>query len=1095
MKAKVINRFIVKTLIFLLIIFWPLHVIGQEDSEKEKEEIKVLNQKGRNLLRGGRFEEATPYAERVLEMQEKRLGKDHLDVTNSLDHLAYLYRETGRYDEAESFYKRALSIREKSVGVNHPSFALSLHHLGNLYRLVGKYAQAEDLLKQALEIQERVIKKEHPDIALSFNTIGLLFISTGRYVEAEPLLKKALEIREKVLRKDHPDIARCINNLGWLYFLTGRYTEAEISYQKALEMRERESGKDHPDLAITLQNLGMLYTSTGRYNEAEEMHQRALGIREKAFRKDHPEIARSLNNLGWLYFKTGRYAEAELSYKKALEIRGGVSGKDHPDLATILHNLARLFNSTGRYSEAEEMHKRALEIREKVLKKDHPDIGASLNVLAWLYYTQGKYKEAEPLYIRALEIREKALGKDHPSLAATLNDMGLLYMQTGRYPESEQFHKRALEIWERVWGKQHPDIAISFNNLALLNVTMEKYDQAEINLRKSLEMREKVLGKEHPHIAMSLRNLAQLYATTGRHHESHQLFCKAMSIKEKERENVFSVLSEKQKLNYMADIKGNIDSFLTHTALDMQSNATAVTDTFNVWIRWKGAVLEAQGRYMDAMMYSGDPEIKRKFDELTQVRRNIARLQLSKPEEMTIQDYIKKLQELEKKKEYLETELSRLSKDFALEKIVGQADVKRINEILPMDSVYLDFAMIRQYDFKKRRRGAPRYFVFLLVPGVETIVKLIDIHRTGEVNRHIHTYLDEMRKVKQFEELPNVNVLRKEARALYELVMQPIEPYLKGKRKLFISPDGLLNLIPFEIFITEEGRYLMEDFVINYVTAGRDIVRFTDIAVARGGAIIIADPDYDIGVKAKDKVAGEMGVTKTIRGDVSRDAKGLKFIRLPDTKLEADNIEGILRQKYGEPIKNYQDMKALEEILFSVESPRILHLATHGYFLKDEEAKELLSQGFDLQEIEMTPGIGIENPMLRSGIVLAGVNTSLREGRDDGMVSAEKILGLRLKGTEIVVLSACETGVGDVKSGEGVFGLKRAFILSGARTVVMSLWSVPSRETTELMTRFYTLMAEGKTKAEALRQAKMDMMKGKGNPFYWGAFVLVGKPE
>jgi CHAT domain-containing protein len=468
---------------------------------------------------------------------------------------------------------------------------------------------------------------------------------------------------------------------------------------------------------------------------------------------------------------------------------------------------------------------------------------------------------------------------------------------------------------------------------------------------------------------------------------------------------------------------------------------------------------------------------------------------LSKPEEMTIQDYTKRLQELEKKKGYLESELSRLSKDFALEKIAGQADVKRINEILPMDSVYLDFAMIRPYDFKKRRRGAPRYFVFLLVPGVETIVKLMDLHGTVEVNRHIHTYLDEMRKVKQLGELPDINVLRKEARALHDLVMQPIGPYLKGKKKLFVSPDGLLNLIPFEIFISEQGRHLMEDFVISYVTAGRDIIRFTDIAVARRDALIIADPDYDMGVKAKDQVAREMGVNKTIRGDVSRDAKELKFIRLPDTKVEADSIEEILRQKYGERVKNYQDKKALEEVLFSVESPRILHLATHGYFLKDEEAKELLSQEFDLREIEMTPGMGVENPMLRSGVVLAGVNTSLREGRDDGMVSAEKILGLKLKGTEIVVLSACETGVGEVRSGEGVFGLKRAFILSGAKTVVMSLWAVPSEETTELMTRYYTLMSEGKTKAEALGMAKLDMMQKKENPFYWGAFILVGNPE
>jgi CHAT domain-containing protein len=353
----------------------------------------------------------------------------------------------------------------------------------------------------------------------------------------------------------------------------------------------------------------------------------------------------------------------------------------------------------------------------------------------------------------------------------------------------------------------------------------------------------------------------------------------------------------------------------------------------------------------------------------------------------------------------------------------------------------------------------------------------------------------EMSKVKLSQEPPNINVLRNGAKALYELVIQPVGPYLMGRKRLFVSPDGMLNLIPFEIFTTPEGRYLMEDYVINYVTAGRDIVRFQDTTVAKGGALIVADPDYDLGIKEKDRVVGELKVAKALRGNVSKDAKGLNFMRLPDTKLEADNIERILREKYGGEVRNYQDKKALEEILFSRESPKVLHLATHGYFLRDEEAKEVLGQGFDLQEMERAPGMGIENPMLRSGIVLAGVNASLREGRDDGMVSAEKILGLRLKGTEMVVLSACETGVGDVRSGEGVFGLRRAFILSGARTVVMSLWGVPSRETTELMTRFYTLIAEGKTKAEALREAKLDMMQKKRNPFYWGAFVLVGKPE
>jgi CHAT domain-containing protein len=292
----------------------------------------------------------------------------------------------------------------------------------------------------------------------------------------------------------------------------------------------------------------------------------------------------------------------------------------------------------------------------------------------------------------------------------------------------------------------------------------------------------------------------------------------------------------------------------------------------------------------------------------------------------------------------------------------------------------------------------------------------------------------------------------------------------------------------------------MEEYTISYISAGRDIVRFTDTNIAKGDALIIADPDYDMGLMERDKMSKEMKVAKTIRGGLSKDVLNISFDRLPETKQEADAIEKILKNKKKLKVRNYQNTKAIEEMIFSAETPKILHLATHGYFLNDEELKgssETRGITIKLKEDFMAKdeAVNIENPMLRSGIVFSGVNASLKAGRDEGMMSAEKILGLNLKGTDLVVLSACETGVGDVKNGEGVFGLKRAFILSGAKTLVMSLWSVPSAETTELMTDFYTLMSTGKPKAEALRQAKLNMMKKKQNPFYWGAFVMTGKPE
>ncbi len=612
---------------------------------------------------------------------------------------------------------------------------------------------------------------------------------------------------------------------------------------------------------------------------------------------------------------------------------------------------------------------------------------------------------------------------------------------------------------------------------------------------------EKALGPEHPDVATSLNSLAVLYVVLKNNIESHKLFKRCNLIEDRTREEVFLMLDENRKLNYMNQNSGKIHAFITHTLQYMQAEAYAVTDTFNAWLSWKGAVMEAQGRYMEALYHSDNPEIQKKFEELTNIRRQLARLQLSKPEKMSFEDYRKRIDELEKKKEALEAELSRLSKDFALEKMAGKVDAQRISEILPQDSVYIDFAKIDLYDFKERKWGKSRYLAFVLIPqGKEPVVRLIDIAEPDEIDKHIKAYHDEIREKVKKREAPSEGFLNKEAKELYRLIMQPLEPYIKDKKKVFISPDGNLNLMPFEVLVTPEGKHFMEDHLINYIAAGRDIVRFTDTTKAGSDAVIMADPDYDMGLREKIEVAKAMGITGIeVRGEVSRDAKGMRFKRLPDTKKDAEAIEKVLKGKKKIGVKNYQDRKALEEILYGEQSPSILHLSTHGYFLKDEESKpdafgktELLG----LSEAMKMPAVSnIENPMLRSGIALAGANASLKEGRDDGLMSAEKVLGLKLKGTELVVLSACETGVGDIRTGEGVFGLKRSFILSGAKTVLMSLWKVPSKETTELMSEFYTLWAGGMTKAEALQEAKKKMMKKTSNPFYWGAFVMVGKPE
>jgi len=1039
----------------------------------------------------GQYTKAEPLCKRSLEIYETKLGKNHLEVAKSLNNIAVLYRFTGRYAEAEPLYNRALQIREEALGKDHPDVATSLNNLAVLYWATGRYAEAEPLYRRALEIYEVKLGKDHPSLAAPLDNLAGLYEDAGRYAEAEPLYNRALQIREEALGKDHPDVATSLNNLAGLYCTTGRYAEAEPLYNRALQIREEALGKEHPELATCLDSLAGLYCTTGRYAEAEPLFQRALQMREKALGKEHPDVAKSLNNLAGLYYATDRYAEAEPLYNRALQISEEALGKEHLEVATFLNNLAEVYRTTGRYAEAESLCKRALVITEARLGKDHPSVARSLNNLALLYHDTGQYAEEEPLYKRALEITEARLGKDHVDVATYLNNIAALYAGTGRYAEAEPLYNRALQIREEALGKDHPDVATSLNNLAVLYKDTGRYAEAEPLYRRALEIYEVKLGKDHPDVAGLLNNLAFLYAAREEYSLSSHFFFKSTSIEEQVREHVFLILDERKKLFFMAENVGAMDALLALAAIHLSRDSRVLEDALTAWLRWKGSVTEAQSRITEACSRSEDPVVIQKCEELTNVRRTLASLTASKPEKMDFETYRKTLAEYEGKKSTLEAELSRLSADFALEKLVGKADIQSISALLPKESAYLDFAVITPYDFQQKRfEEKTRCLVFVLLPGDPPRVSLLDLGDAEAIDQQIREYHKIIQKAVGRKRPPDIDALRQPLKVLYGLVLEPLLPYLQERKQLFISPDGSLNLIPFEALITPEGKYLLQQVSIQYIAAGRDIVRFQDQAQAQGKALILADPDYDLGEQERIEVAKQMGVSEfEIRGSSSRDAGTLTFPRLPDTRKEAEAIEKTL--KPGEATC-HQGQEAIQEVLYAAQSPKILHIATHGYFLPDQKIAPQWNPGRETLPSEALKSY--ENPMLRSGIALAGANTSQRQGKDYGMVSAEKILGLHLKGTDLVVLSACETGVGEVQTGEGVFGLKRAFLLSGAKTVVMSLWSVPSRETTKMMGSFYEKWSKGQTKAEALREAKLELMKENPNPFFWGAFVMVGDP-
>ena len=341
----------------------------------------------------------------------------------------------------------------------------------------------------------------------------------------------------------------------------------------------------------------------------------------------------------------------------------------------------------------------------------------------------------------------------------------------------------------------------------------------------------------------------------------------------------------------------------------------------------------------------------------------------------------------------------------------------------------------------------------------------------------------------------------KAATQLYDMAFAPIQKALGPTREIFISPDGNLNLIPFEVLKDGQGKYLIDDYTFYYLSAGRDILGFDQEPKSDGQTVLIGNPDFDMSGKARLESLKQMrlaGVGKSVFSSRSADAAGLHFSPLPGTLEEVKSIEQILGP---DATQVYTGEKALEEVLLSLSNPRILHLATHGFFLDDVNVVGLADRSA-LSPVETKDQVRIENPLLRSGLAMAGANrmTDNRSG-SDGLLTAEKVLSLDLNGTELVVLSACETGVGEVKQGEGVFGLRRAFTRAGARSMVMSMWSVPDLETKELMVTFYQELNQGKlNRGKALRRAalaqkaKAEQRYGNANPLFWGAFVFLGQP-
>lgn len=809
-----------------------------------------------------------------------------------------------------------------------------------------------------------------------------------------------------------------------------------------------------------LNNEGLKLLDYGKYSEALPILEKAKLQARIEFGEKAASYATSLISLAVLYSRQGLYAKADPLMIEAKEIYAKTLGKNHPDYATSLNNLASLYIAQGLYAKAQPLCVEAKEIVAKVLGKEHPDYARSLNNLAHVYNAQGLYVKAEPLYIEAKEIRAKVLGKEHPDYAASLDNLAHSYYDKGFYAKAEPLYTEAKDIRAKALGREHPVYALSLDNLASLYQCQGFYAKAEPLYMEAKGIRAKVLGKEHLVYALSLNSLAGLYQDQNLYTKAEPLFIESKDIILKSLLNNFSNLSEKEKKQFLDAKFRYFENFYYLITTILQKEPTykglpnLLQNTFDLQLQIKGLLLAETQKIKKRILSSGDKELIAKFEAWGVLKNTIA-----KAYNLSVADRAKQglaMPKLESEANELEKQLSARSEDFKeafTPLIVSYQDIQK-----QLKEGEVAVEMIRtKYKNRETKKDDTVYLALVLTPkdlfpvllknGKDLEGTLLKKHRNSIRHRIIDT-------------------------VSYRAFWQPIAEKLVGAKKVYFSPDGAYNSLNINtLFNPTTKKYIVEEYDLSILTNLKEMIAQKKPNATKK-ANLFGRPAYKMSkTEHEDNRRGvERGETSETESNFNITQMG--FSDLVGTEVEVKGIDSVLRKNTWQTELTL-GKQALEERVKQVKNPAILHIATHGYFVPSD-------------------GKSFANAMLNSGIVLAGVSSEKGANSEDGVLTAYEASSLDLDETDLVVLSACETGLGEVAVGEGVYGLQRGFKVAGAKAVIMSLWKVDDTATQELMNTFYSLWLSGKSKKEAFKEAQLQLKAKYQSPYYWGGFVMVG---
>ncbi len=1063
----------------------------------------------------------------VLNYVVEEKGSNTVDAAVARSALAVAYMNAGETPLAAATIGAGMDTFERLGETNRAEYASLLFGKSMLAEQQGNKAEALDWLKRADRILNApgvgggALKQQTAERmrALSGTKQTGGMYDSEAYQRGFATAQKGFALSRK-MTEDPMSIGE--NDLGsnsWFILETsargraraGKQEEAEVLYARALKMAERQLPRDDPRLVPLMREYGTQLGYLKKYDEAQQVLLRARAICDLPGFTNRSERARTAKTLATLYFETGRYGEGEALLEQVRAFHAKGPSTDKEDDAGLLHTSGVIAMKMGNPKKALELIRAALALEEKRWGKDSALLVDTLTSLAAVEMHEGDPAAAEAHLQQALDNMEKSTAgwsrfiksKTTPAHVETidaLSSLAAVYASGRKYAQAKELLEKAIALSDAGFGSDHLVSASARTSLAMLLLTAEgDKDQAEQLTRKALALQEKSLGPSHPDVGATVRQLAEIKTAQGSLAEALELFQRANTIEERMIRDIFSFCSESERMNYQDAIAIHQDEFLSFCLERLGADGAGVA--LNYLLRRKGLVLDSIVEDAEFAQLSANPELKDILQQLKSTKTRIAQLVMSRSKPGEAESTRSELERLAQTAESLEKELARKTARDRAGSAVTEIAYTNIIERLPPGGALVEYAKFFRVSLDAGRTnaagGAARFkYVAIVLRKDGTGPVAIDLGDAVGIDGLVGWHRDMLAKAAE-KKLPFTAMVGRSAAALEHAVWSPVKARLNGANRIYLSPDGDLHFVSFAGLCDKSGRYVLEDYDLAYVSTGRDLAKRLAQAdkTWKKKAVLFGSPAFggtptDLGTDMLTRSAAAPNNAPDVRS-----FQGLRFPPLANTLTEVNAIERLAVAKGLEPEK-YLGLSATEERMKSTAQPLILHLATHGFYLSAEGWTE--GRG--------SPGTAVQrelgNPMHRSGLALAGANVTLEgkagTGKEDGILTAEEVASLNLVGTELVVLSACETGLGEARGGEGVLGLRRAFVRAGAENLVMALWKVPDAETAALMKSFYSRYLSGMPPWRALIESQREALAAQRqsgfapNPYAWAAFVASG---